>query len=128
MDEHETQQTVWAWIDAAYPGASVKRRVLHLFEEVTELGVNSNPDIPLDAIIGVVTHAWNKAQAQKNDTASLGGEVADTRIALTGLASALGVDEQQVLDEKMTAIRAKGMDEMRAREAQKQQLPIFRKA
>jgi hypothetical protein len=123
MIEHETQDSISQWIDASFPAATMRRRLKHLLEEVTELTVASGTDLTLADAIAVLTHAWVKAQSQTGQ--SVASEIADARISLTGIASAQGICEQDALNEKMTENRQRSLAERQQREADKQALPVY---
>lgn len=122
MSEHETQESVTSWIEESYPGASLKRRLKHLFEEVTEGVVSAGTELTLEEALNVVTHAWTKAQGQPQDPKK---EIGDIRISLIGIASHLEIDEQEALDTVMQENRARSLEERQAREAAKLELNIF---
>ncbi|GEM_PF-2265409 len=118
---HETQQTVSDWIEESFPNASMRRRLKHLFEEVTELALALDPELELADIQAIVGHTAAKATG-----GNAGSEIADVRIALSGIATAAGIDEQEALDETMAGNRERSLADRQAREAGKQQLTIFR--
>lgn len=122
---HETQSTTFDWIEESYPGASVKRRLTHAFEELTELALKAMPNIDIANIQNVIAHTAEKVSKQADDGRGVAGEIGDMRISMIGIASALGVDEQRALDDVMAANRARSLDERQRREAAKQKLEIF---
>lgn len=118
----ETQKSVNDWIEESYPGASLKRKLKHAFEEMTELTVGAETNLTLEDIIAVVSHAWHKSQQSPQNPQT---EVGDMRIALTGIASTLGVNEQDALNATMKTNRERSLAERQARESTKQTLSIF---
>ncbi len=118
----ETQNSVNDYITESYPGASMERRLKQLYEEATELTVSIGTRLELEQIINVVRHAWEKSQGETQHPA---GEIADVRISLMGISSALCVTEQLALNDKMQKNRARSLADRQAREAAKQALGIF---
>ena len=58
----ETQNSVNDWIEESFPGASMKRKLKHAFEEMTELAVSAKSGLTLEEIIAVISHSWTKSQ------------------------------------------------------------------
>jgi NTP pyrophosphatase (non-canonical NTP hydrolase) len=110
----ETQETVSAWCDRHYPGLSAAQRLKDLVEEVTELAASLN-NVPLEEILDIVCRTWEKSAGQLGDRRETPGEIGDVRISVMSLATALGIDEQEALDEKMAINRAKSPEESQAR-------------
>lgn len=100
----------------------MERRLKQLYEEATELTVSIGTRLELEQIINVVRHAWEKSQGETQHPA---GEIADVRISLMGISSALCVTEQLALNDKMQKNRARSLADRQAREAAKQALGIF---
>lgn len=122
MSKPENQDSVYEWIESGFPGASMERRITHLYDEVTELAVSLNTKVDLEKIISVIRHSWEKAQSAPAEPK---GEIADVRISLIGIASAAGINEQEALDDKMEENRARTLEATRAREAGKQELKLY---
>ena len=123
MNEHETQASVNDWIEESYPGASLKRKLKHAFEEMTELARSAGTDLTEDEIISVIRHSWQKSA---NSIPNPAGEIADVRISLIGISSKMGIDEQDALDTTMGANRERSLADRQAREAAKLTLDIFK--
>lgn len=121
----EDQYSVSEWIEESYPGASMRRRLKHAFEELTELALKLDPTIDISQLQAIVAHAAAKSLQQDDNGQSAHGEIGDVRIALSGIATAADIDEQQALDDVMAQNRARSLADRRKREAAKQQLDIF---
>jgi hypothetical protein len=114
----ETQESVTAWCNEHYPGADEANGIRRLFEEATELAAAINA-IDLEGLLDTVRKSWEKSQKDRGDRRQIPGEIADVRIAEQWLASALNVDEQAALDDKMAVNRKRTVSESQARQSKK---------
>lgn len=121
----EDQYSVFQWIEESFPGASMDRRIKHLFEEVTELAIALNPDMDVAKLQAIIAHTADKARQQHTERSNIGAEIADVRISISGIASAADIDEQNALDNTMAINRQRNLAVRQQREAAKQSLPIF---
>ena len=110
----ENQKSVTDWCDEHYPGADVPDGLRHLFEEATELAAVTDR-LTLDDLLDVVRKSWEKSQKDRGDASQVAGEIGDVRISVQWLASKLGIDEQQALNDKMAANRRKTVEESQTR-------------
>jgi NTP pyrophosphatase (non-canonical NTP hydrolase) len=96
----ETQQTVTEWCDRHYPGMDARKRLFDLFEEVSELAVAMDVATNED-ILAHVAASLKKSEKDRGNPAEVPGELGDIQIATHWLASLLGYNSVQVLDDKM---------------------------
>jgi len=117
----ETQKSVTDWCQLHYPDQPVEQRLRDVFEEATELAASLNI-ASLEELLDVVRKSWEKSHADLGDRSQTAGEIGDLRIATSWLASALNIDDQAALDDKMTINRAKTIDTSQARLARKEKI------
>jgi NTP pyrophosphatase (non-canonical NTP hydrolase) len=118
---NENQKTVSDWCEEHYPGQDTKQRLRDLFEEATELAAALNL-AGVDELVDVVRKTWAKSEKDIGDASQVPGEIGDVQIATAWLASALKVDTQTALDDKMTVNRAKTTETSQARFARKEKI------
>lgn len=124
MKKNQTQRMVTAWIEESFPNATMKRRIKHLFEEVTELAVALQADLTEDDLHKVIAHVWKRAsQHRKHDVEA---EVGDTQIAMIGIASQRRISIQTSLNKVMRRNLRRPLTERRRKEEAKQRLVVFK--
>lgn len=117
----ENQKSVSDWCEEHYPGQDTKQRLRDLFEEATELAAGLNI-AGVEELVDVIRKTWAKSRKDLGDASTVPGEIGDVRIATAWLASALKIDDQQALDDKMTVNRAKTRETSQARFARKEKI------
>lgn len=110
----ENQKSITEWCEEHYAGQDKAQRLKDLFEEATELAASLNI-VGVDELVDVVKKSWEKSKNELGDASQTAGEIGDVRIATAWLASGLGIDEQAVLNDKMTVNRKKTVDQSQAR-------------
>ena len=125
----ETQVSVSAWCNEHYPEESLSQQFANLVEEVVELGrVVPTPDglgIPEASIANTVSLTVAKSHDTVGDPAALRKEVGDFVIAVFHIATSLGFDVQEALDDVMRVNRLRPVAESRAQAERKRQLGLI---
>jgi hypothetical protein len=111
----ETQTSVTSWIRESFPGATLNRRIKHLFEEVTELA-RAMGNVGWNPALDTTKAAWEIAECRST---CMSAEIAGFRASLSAIATDHGICEQDALNTVMARNRARSLAERQAREAAK---------
>jgi len=100
----ENQKTVTDWCNKYYPNETRQQMLKVLIEEATELSIAMG-DISYEEIIEVVSKTWKELSHDKGNSEHIASGVADVQIAIHAIASKVGMQAQEALDEKMAKNR-----------------------
>lgn len=108
-ETHETQQSIWDWINETFPGTDPNspRKSLRALEEMVELCLASGAT-PEQIGAAVYRSIGDQAPHEKRPLPDkIPSEAADVVIVLSGLAAMRGINLQAEIDKKMAINRAR---------------------
>lgn len=118
----ETQDSVFAWCEQAYPGEDIAKKVVNLIEEATELALVLG--VPENVLLRTVRLTVQKSNDPVGDLEWIQTEVGDTQLSLFNLAGSLGLDTGTALGRVMQRNRARSLAESAERAARKEAIGL----